>query len=251
MENKIKSENKKALPKFLGIMVLCGLIGGVLGFLGVTVGEVVAENNLIPWLKAAMEPLLLWLIPGVTVFTIVFSVIMEYSAQKMKKSWDGENEEVSDQIEKKIGLLMLVQGMAMPVSYMSFSIAFVYLEPGLKFMVLGGELLVFIIVYMYLQKRAVDFVKIMNPEKQGSVFDFNFQKKWKNSCDEAERQLMGEAALTTFMVMAHICAFLWAGLFFAHIIFNVGLLPMILVLLLWMISQIVYQVKVMQLSKHR
>ena len=36
---------------------------------------------------------------------------------------------------------------------------------------------------MKLQQMTVDFQKIMNPEKQGSVYDLRFQKKWEESCD--------------------------------------------------------------------
>ena len=38
-----------------------------------------------------------------------------------------------------------------------------------------------------MQQMTVDFQKIMNPEKQGSVYDLRFQKKWEESCDELEK----------------------------------------------------------------
>lgn len=38
-----------------------------------------------------------------------------------------------------------------------------------------------------IQQKAVDINKIMYPEKTASVYDLKFQKKWVDSCDEAEK----------------------------------------------------------------
>lgn len=38
-----------------------------------------------------------------------------------------------------------------------------------------------------IQQKAVDITKIMYPEKTASVYDLKFQKKWVDSCDEAEK----------------------------------------------------------------
>lgn len=47
-------------------------------------------------------------------------------------------------------------------------------------------LIVTIFASVIQQKNAVDFLKIVNPEKSGSVYDMNFQKKWIESCDEMD-----------------------------------------------------------------
>lgn len=38
-----------------------------------------------------------------------------------------------------------------------------------------------------IQQKAVDITKIMYPEKTASGYDLKFQKKWVDSCDEAEK----------------------------------------------------------------
>ena len=34
----------------------------------------------------------------------------------------------------------------------------------------------------------------MNPEKTASVYDMKFQKKWLETCDEAEKIIVGKCA---------------------------------------------------------
>ncbi len=43
------------------------------------------------------------------------------------------------------------------------------------------ELLVETGLVFWFQKAAVELTRVMNPEKQGSVYEFDFQKKWVNS----------------------------------------------------------------------
>ncbi len=250
MENTIKKDNRKALPKFLLIMVCAGIIGGIGGYFSVMAADSGVGENLGPWLCDMVRPLCLWLLPVLILALIVFSVVMERKAAALRKTWDGEDEEVSEKIDGLLGILMMVQNITMPLGFLAFSVAFVVMEPGFRMMILAAEMLVFLAVGMYFQKRTVDFTRTMNPEKQGSVFDMNFCKKWQGSCDEAEKKLMGEAAMTVFLTMNKIYAVVWAVEIFLHIIFHVGMMPMAVTLGLWLVSQLIYQWKVMKLSGH-
>lgn len=61
-----------------------------------------------------------------------------------------------------------------------------------------GEMLVSVALVVLVQQKIVDLVRRMNPEKQVSVYDSKFQKKWYNTCDEAERAQIGQASYQAF-----------------------------------------------------
>ena len=46
--------------------------------------------------------------------------------------------------------------------------------------------------------HGVDAAKKTNPEKTASVYDTKFQKKWLDSCDEAEKIMIGKCAFKAY-----------------------------------------------------
>lgn len=59
-----------------------------------------------------------------------------------------------------------------------------------------------------IQQKSVDCVKIMNPEKTASVYDMKFQKKWLETCDEAEKIIVGKCAFKAFNITNSMCSVL-------------------------------------------
>ena len=59
-----------------------------------------------------------------------------------------------------------------------------------------------------IQQRCVDAVKRMNPEKIASVYDVKFQRKWMDSCDEAEKLMIGKCAYKAYAAANTACAVL-------------------------------------------
>lgn len=53
-----------------------------------------------------------------------------------------------------------------------------------KFVLFAVGLILSMVVAMVASVKIVNFEKEMNPEKKGSAYDFNFQKKWLASSDE-------------------------------------------------------------------
>ncbi|WP_394964085.1 DUF3169 family protein [Candidatus Allofournierella excrementigallinarum] len=58
-----------------------------------------------------------------------------------------------------------------------------------------------------LQAVVVRTMQRLAPEKRGNVFDLRFQKDWYASCDEAERQRIGECGYHTYLTMTKIYPF--------------------------------------------
>ena len=101
-----------------------------------------------------------------------------------------------------------------------------------------------------IQQRCVDAVKRMNPEKTASVYDVKFQRKWMDSCDEAERREIGEAAYRAFVVTNSVCPFLWLAMILLNFVFRLGLMPSAMVLLVWGCLQVSYTLACIRIRSH-
>lgn len=100
-----------------------------------------------------------------------------------------------------------------------------------------------------LQQKLVDATKRMNPEKRGSVYGAKFQKKWYESCDEAERAVIGQCALKAYQAVTYTCVVLWAVTSLGGLFFSWGLMPAMTVCIIWGVSQSVYCYWCMKLPK--
>ena len=91
-----------------------------------------------------------------------------------------------------------------------------------------------------LQQKIVDCVRLMNPEKRGSVYDMNFNKKWEESCDEAEKFMIYKAAYKAYRVVSILCVFLWMIFVILGMVTGIGFLPTITVIIIWVVLVCVY-----------
>ena len=96
---------------------------------------------------------------------------------------------------------------------------------------------------MFYQKTMVNLLKELNPEKQGSVYDTKFHKKWLESCDEAEKQKIGEASYATYSFMNLMFELVSMVLMIVGFFFPIGVLPLTTVCLLWLAQVVFYSVK--------
>lgn len=99
------------------------------------------------------------------------------------------------------------------------------------------------------QQRCVDAVKRMNPEKTASVYDVKFQRKWMDSCDEAEKLMIGKCAYKTYAAANTACAVLAIILAVCALIFNNGFLPSLAVCVIWFVLQFIYYSETVRCSK--
>lgn len=99
------------------------------------------------------------------------------------------------------------------------------------------------------QKNAVDFLKIVNPEKSGSVYDMKFQKKWIESCDEMEQQMIYKAAFHAYKVTNYLCLTLWTGFTVLAVVLKISLWPVTIVSAIWLTMAVSYAAEGKRLSK--
>ena len=243
-----KSENRRALPKFFLILLGAAAVGFFCG-IGVAVGNYAdikaAAESWTAWFMAVLRP---WGIP-VTSLALLGAAFFQYRrASALYQGWDGENEDIADGADSALDGVLLLTAVQMVLDFAFFGMTARYHDTVL--LDLGMFILSLAAIFL-LQQKTVDLTKRMNPEKRGSVYDTKFHEKWLDSCDEAERQQIGQAALHAYRVAGNSCLALWVVFTMLDEVFDFGLLPMLTVLLLWGILQVSYILACMRLSRKR
>ena len=254
--NEINKANRKAMPKFILIMVISLVVGGGIGFFSVRYGL----NALADGMKSAgtffgiyIAP---WLILAIAILVPVVSIPLYRKAKKLLSSWNGEDEEISDAVDEKLSIIIWLTSTTLIISYFliaaSYSGGFTTFENKnntLSFIVGIAAFFGILIEAVIIQQKCVDATKITNPEKNASVYDTKFQKKWMDSCDEAEKILIGKCAYKAYAATNTVCAVIAIALAICALIFGIGFLPSLVVCLIWIVNQSVYCKEALKYSK--
>lgn len=233
----IRKENNKALSKLLWRLLLWAAIGGVLGVGVVVVKSMGADVQWQNFLSAAIAKSMYWGTPVCSVLLLVPAFVILHKAKQLLAGWDGEDESCGERIEYLLNWPIILSSLMMPILFLFFSVAVVYAQNlrGMLFAI--AEMLVAGAAISLAQQKAVDLTRVLNPEKRGSVYEFDFHKKWMNSCDENEQRQIGQAAYFSFQSTNKGCIVIWAVLLLADFVFQTGLLPMAGILAIWCVLQ--------------
>ena len=245
----IRQENKKAAPKFILISVLARVGGGILGFalafLNIeNFGDVLNAAG-----RAFTSQAAPWLLVALPIVELALCLPIYSGAKKQLAAWDGDDEAVSGEIEARLSVGMWITGMANVLNFFLLAAlfaGFVEMEANpmrlspVKFFGSLAAFLVTLYLTAVIQQKLVDATKKMNPEKQGSVYDTKFQKKWFESCDEAERAAIGQCAFKAYQAMSLTCLGLWAVFTLGGMFFNWGFLPSMAACIVWGVGLSVY-----------
>lgn len=247
MNDTVKRDNRKSLPRFLLVVLAAALLGGVVGFFSAMAADLGTLNAIRDGLDQFMRAITLWAIPVCTAALLIPGLCLYHSAKKGYAAWDQECDEDYQAIEEKLSYALLLSSLAMMIDFFFLAAGFLY-DVSLMNALLFLISLAFLIV---LQQKVVDLTRRMNPEKKGSIYDVNFQKKWLDSCDELERAQIGQAAFHAYKILNGLCPVLWAVLVLLNIVTEVGLLPILVVVLIWGTLQVSYTLECIRLSRRK
>ena len=107
-----------------------------------------------------------------------------------------------------------------------------------------------LVVVIVMQQKIVDLTKKINPEKKGSVYDMKFAKKWMESCDENEQRQIGQAAYKAYQSVVYMSVFIMVILYISSTFLDFGILPFLIVTIIWGGSQIIYCYESICLARH-
>ena len=258
-----KKEDKKALPKLILLTIISGIVGGCLSSGLIKTMEILTSktsNNLVEVFHNAQMSLSKYAgftAIGLAIILSLVSFSLYHRSKKIVQTQNIDDEEVHRQVEKKLSTALLLISLNTIFSYLMFGIAFYCIVIRERFdttciisVILAFVSFIFQTVSTSInQQKVVNLEKEMNPEKKGSVYDFQFHKKWMNSCDEAERFYAYKCAFSAYQTTQVVCLVLSVFLVLLGSVFPIGLLPLICVIIIWGVSTIVYIIQTMKVDQ--
>lgn len=243
IQDPVSRDNRKNWPRFAAILIVSLFAGGVLGYAAAEIMESPSLAGTIRNLGTVLGICAPWLVLGALLFW-AGAVICYHRGKALFTAWNGEDEDVPESAEHLLSWAVLWLTVAQFFAFLTFSVAVSLMPlgyvtyPGLLAATVG--LLVVTFLVLFAQQRVVDLTRRINPEKQGSVYDFKFRKKWLASCDEAERQRIGQAAYSSFLVTTRITMIVWIVMVLVNLYLPIGPLPVLAALIPWGAGQIAY-----------
>lgn len=245
--SEIKRANRRAMPKFILALVISMAVGGVTGYFAARYGLDALSGGMKAagdWFGLRVAP---WMMLALAIILPVIAVPLYQKAQKLLAAWDGEEEGVSDAVDGKLSMAIWITGAANIISFFliaaSYSGGFATFDDEkntLPFFVSIGAFLVILVEALVIQQKCVDAAKKINPEKTASIYDMKFHKKWVDSCDEAEKLLIGKCAFKAYGAVNMACTILAPLLAVCALVFGIGFLPSLAVCIIWMVNQSAY-----------
>lgn len=252
----IKQANRKAFPKFIVFTLICALVGGVVGFCSARFGLDGLAGTLARAGSAFSRLWAPWLLLACALLRPALCVPMYLRAKRLAAAWDGEDEEAEALIDRKATVAQWVNLLFNVCIYFLFAAVFSGAfdsfpeeKGGFLFILALCTFLIGMVEGIMLERRFVDLAKGLAPEKDGSVYDLNFRKKWLASCDEAEKLIIGRCAYKAYTATNTTCMVLWIIFTLSALFLNTGFLPVLVVCIIWGVSASVYTYWSMKLSQ--
>lgn len=255
-EEENKQQNKKARGSFSLIMIASVIFGGIIGF---SAGHFSVDlENLTPILGKAVTNGIGSAAPFIMLVMFIVTLIYVVSSfSKCKKRWDAEkdtNDDIYDELDEKLTNILSVIQVYTIVSYFLFAAAFyyaIYVTGTVWFLMALIVFIIDIVLILGYQKKVVDFTKIMNPEKQGSIYDMKFQEKWMDSCDEMEKQMIWQCGFKAYQTANAMCVVLWTVFTCMALFLKISLWPVAIVSLFWLVLTVSYLAEGRRIEKER
>lgn len=253
--NQIQKEDKGAFKKFLILVFIGMIVGATIGFLSNYV------ENIAKVIASSLQNVLFEIASyaNICFLVVIFIpiIVLYQKSRKLYKVWDGENEEELQKIDVNLSYAMWLTSIAIIISFFFFAIGFwniinlgYSVSGGYLALWLGGFVLIMICIVLG-QQKIVNFTKEINPEKEGSVFDHKFAKKWEESCDEAEKLAIYKAGYKSYKAVTYTCMILWMFCIMATTLWDFGLMPITFVSIIWIVQTTSYSFECIRLDKQR
>lgn len=264
MKKKEKTDNKKSNTRimitFVVLMVLAFFGGDLVGRLAYRLESTQKLDDIIGYLNDKAAMMFMWALIVLNAIVISIGIFRIRMSKKKISRLDTENEdayEIYDAVEEKLNLPLLLSSVMVILNLFLFIGMFQTTdlsrmkEPEIAyvFWISFGVFILGSALSFYIQKKLVDLVKQMNPEKRGNVFDIHFRKEWMDSCDEAQQYIAYKAAYNTVNVAQIICEVLLVLMMFAQKVFHTGILPSLVITAIWLTITITYQINGNRLEK--
>ncbi len=239
--------------KFILLVIICGILGGLAAaFLG-SVDAASLGLALSQWLILA-SPLLL--ASSVTLCLLGTAFFYIRAKNRLKQSDYLNDDTAFEKIDHNLTISLTINSLIYVLAFLFFGIFAAGLDtlfsvdmPPSYFVITIGVFIIGAFVGIYLQTCIIKMTKVLYPNKKGDPLEFKFAKEWLDSCDEAEQYIIYRSAYKAFQITQKCLIYGWLIAVFGAMFFSTGLLPIILVTLIWGVNTLTYSIESMKLDK--
>lgn len=256
-----KRENRKALRIFIPVMIAAALVGGLIGGFSSTGTAAGLADSIASYLDRAAY----LLSPYLMIASVIVGIVGVCFCYRSARRLFAESEALTDEdaqyeafsrADDRISQGMVLLGISDVVGLIFFAAMISYLRDYIEILpVLYTVTIVVFIAGSFIrlkqQQLMVDFVKKMNPQKQGSIYDLKFQKKWEESCDEMEKMVIYKASYKAYQMAMKSCATVFLIVMMLSFFFDYGPLPAVATGAIWLATAISYFREAQKLGKEK
>lgn len=194
---------------------------------------------------------------GINLFFFLPAYFLLFRYIRQSKGWDGEDEQYIKAVENGLSNINNLAGVVIIVDLILYEAGqFLGTRDGATremrgqiFSVCTTVLIVSLVLSTLMQALILRYIKKINPEKKGNIFALNFQKTWMASCDEAEQMILFRAGYKAHRTVNIICIICYCALLVLETILQVGLVPLVLVGIIWLTNAIAFARESRKLDK--
>ncbi len=250
--NEIKKEDYKRMPVFFIAMAVFAIGGSFFGYFLASKHELFEMS--VDFFKENGKLFSLCFAAAMYVFGTITAVISIVKYIKVKKLWgtEKEREDNWDLIEDKVADLFGTVGRSIIICFFLHGASIYNLFPNLRsvktetgfiaeiyeigfFLSLIG-VVIFTALFFIIQRKSLEIEKLLNPEKNGSIFDFSFKKKWVSGFDEAEKKQVGIAAYKAYNIVNMTCTIMTVLLIIIGMFADITIVPLLCVAVIWIVQ---------------
>lgn len=234
------NKEKKILIKFLAIVIASLLLGFFMGYSSMAVEKDIA---------AQIQHLLDSMVKAGPVMMLLGCVILAVAVVYCNKgrlaaatALAGDDEEKYEDAEHQLSVAINITNRLTIYLFAVFGIIASGFGTGYEmdsFMPVMGSVGLFLALLLgttFLQNIIIKQVQKLNPEKKGNVMDTNFHREWFESCDEAEKMQIGNAAYRSYRATSNAIVGAILIAMFVSMMTPAGPLPSILVCGIWAVQ---------------
>lgn len=247
-------EGKHIYLKFFILIIVCGFLGGLVGFLlnfpGFDVVDSVQllQNNILTYGLYISSV-------GSAVLMLITALFYLSARNTCRQLESNDSDELYEKADRRCDTGMIFGNITLIFTFAFYGInvssSGIRNDSSASFLWALAAFLLPIIFCVILQILFVNLTKKINPEKQGNPLDLNFQKVWMKSSDEAEKFILYKAAYKTFQIMQMAFLIVMMLLMFAALTTPIGAFPFIIIGILWGLQSTLCCIFSMHLQKSK
>ncbi|MBZ6006946.1 DUF3169 family protein [Paraclostridium bifermentans] len=256
--DEIKKEDKKAFKSFIVMIVISLVAGHFLGRISGNLKQIMGEN-----VSSSLINMLKYITPFASLvlsilLILVFKIIYTDS-RKSYELWKKSNEDDNriDKIEENLSYLRLLSSIINIIGMFFIGIGAMLLPFDdingdisiTKYICFSIGLILCVTSNILIQKKIINLRKEINPLLKGSVYDIKFAKKWVDSCDESVKLGIFKSAYKAYVSVSKTCIILWLFCIIGYDLWNFGIMPLVIVTIIWLVQTISYCLESIKYSK--